>query len=79
MKRKIFCIFLNHISEGLEIKIYPGKLGEIIYKNISKKAWSQWMKRQTIIINEKKLSMINQKDRNYLKKEMIKFLFKKKY
>jgi len=33
------------------------------------------MKKQTMLINEKKLSMMNPEDRKLLEQEMIKFLF----
>lgn len=77
MKKTVFCKFLKHNAEGMDFKIYPGKLGDKIYNNISKKAWLEWLSKQTIIINEKKLNMLKIKDRKYLEKKMIDFLFKK--
>lgn len=76
MKRKVFCNFFKHYDEGMEKQTYPGKLGKKIYNNISKKAWLKWIKMQTLIINEKKLNMLNIEDRKYLENEMIKFFFK---
>ncbi|CAL4325896.1 Probable Fe(2+)-trafficking protein [Buchnera aphidicola (Protaphis terricola)] len=77
MDRKIFCIFLNKESEGHQSPPYPGKLGKKIYDQISKKAWNQWLIEQTKLINEKKLNMINKKDRKKIEKYMKLFLFKK--
>ncbi|CAL4324573.1 putative Fe(2+)-trafficking protein [Buchnera aphidicola (Chaitophorus sp. 3695)] len=78
MKRKIYCVFFKKKMTGLKYIVYPGKLGEKIYKNISKKAWNQWIKKQTILINENKLNMLNLKDQKIIYKKMYNFLFKKK-
>ncbi|AKC59818.1 oxidative damage protection protein [Blochmannia endosymbiont of Polyrhachis (Hedomyrma) turneri] len=77
MKKIIYCSFFKKDAEALESPCYPGKLGKIIYENISKKAWIEWQKQQTILINEKKLNMINPNDRKILENEMLHFLFKK--
>ncbi|ANF17323.1 hypothetical protein XW81_02565 [Buchnera aphidicola (Schlechtendalia chinensis)] len=78
MNTKIFCQFFNKYADKLERKPYPGKIGDKIYKKISKDAWKQWMFQQTKMINEKKLNMFNINDRKILENYMIKFLFKKK-
>ncbi|KYP97118.1 oxidative damage protection protein [Sodalis-like endosymbiont of Proechinophthirus fluctus] len=75
MSRTIYCTFLNREAEGQDYQIYPGELGKRIYDTISKEAWSQWQTKQTMLINEKKLSMMNVADRKVLEKEMINFLF----
>ncbi|MBX4180901.1 oxidative damage protection protein [Sodalis sp. CWE] len=76
MKRKIYCTFLKQKAEGQEIQCYPGELGKRIYDNISAEAWAKWQTRQTIMINEKKLNMLDSLDRKFLEEEMIRFLFK---
>ncbi|WP_034916893.1 MULTISPECIES: oxidative damage protection protein [Erwinia] len=75
MSRTIFCTFLQRDAEGQDFQLYPGETGKRIYNEISKEAWSQWMSKQTMLINEKKLSMMNPDDRKQLEQEMIKFLF----
>ncbi|PPI88520.1 oxidative damage protection protein [Candidatus Pantoea edessiphila] len=77
MSRIIFCSFLKCKTEGLDTKVYPGIIGKRIYNEISKQAWQKWINKQTILINEKKLNLINDKDRKILENEMIDFLFKK--
>lgn len=74
--RIIYCTFLQCKAEGFDIQFFPGKLGKYIFENISKQAWVQWQNKQTMLINEKKLSMINTADRTILEQEMINFLFK---
>lgn len=73
--RTIFCTYLKKKTLGLDYQFYPGKIGEKIYNEISQEAWQLWIKKQTKIINERKLNMFLEKDRNKLEKEMIKFLF----
>ncbi|MCR3755399.1 MAG: putative Fe(2(+))-trafficking protein [Sodalis sp. Psp] len=75
MKRMIYCTFLKRKAEGQDFQFYQGELGKHIYENISKEAWSQWQSKQTMLINEKKLSMVNVDDRQILEQEMIHFLF----
>lgn len=58
-----------------DFQLYPGDVGKRIYNEISKEAWGEWMKKQTMLINEKKLNMMNVDDRKLLEEEMIKFLF----
>lgn len=78
MPRIIFCTFLKKKSEGQDYQYYPGKLGKKIYNQISKEAWKQWIVKQTILINEKKLNMYNISDQEEIEKQMKLFLFKKK-
>ncbi|WP_343188601.1 oxidative damage protection protein [Buchnera aphidicola (Neophyllaphis varicolor)] len=78
MKNKIFCKFLKKISKKQENKVYPGKLGDKIFKEISEEAWKIWTLQQTIIINEKQLNMLKREDRQIIENEMINFLFKNK-
>ena len=75
MSRTIFCTFLKKDAEGEDFQLYPGEIGKRIYNEISKEAWSQWITKQTMLINEKKLSMMNIEDRKLLEQEMVNFLF----
>jgi Fe-S cluster biosynthesis and repair protein YggX len=75
MARTIFCSFLQRESEGLDRIPYPGELGQRIYDNISKDAWQQWVRHQTMLLNEYRLSPIDPKARKFLVEEMEKFLF----
>jgi len=75
MSRTIFCTFLQRDAEGQDFQLYPGEVGKRIYNEISKEAWAEWMKKQTMLINEKKLNMMNVDDRKLLEADMIKFLF----
>lgn len=75
MARTIYCSYLQRESEGLDRIPYPGDLGQRIYDNISKDAWQQWVRHQTMLLNEYRLSPIDPKARKFLVEEMEKFLF----
>jgi Fe-S cluster biosynthesis and repair protein YggX len=75
MPRTIYCSFLQREAEGLDRVPYPGELGQRIYANISKDAWQQWLRHQTMLLNEYRLSPIDPKARQFLVGEMEKFLF----
>jgi Fe-S cluster biosynthesis and repair protein YggX len=75
MTRTIHCIKLNKQADGLDFPPYPGELGKKIYQGISKEAWQLWLGRQTMLINEYRLSMLDQKAREFLATEMERFLF----
>lgn len=75
MSRIIYCQFLKEESEGLDLQLYPGELGKRIFNEISKLAWQEWLKKQTMLINENKLNMMNPEHRKKIENEMVKFLF----
>lgn len=75
MARMIHCTYLKREAEGLDRAPYPGPLGQRIHANISKEAWQLWLRHQTMLINEYRLSPIEPKARQFLVEEMEKFLF----
>ena len=75
MTRMVQCVKLKKEAEGLERAPYPGELGKRILESVSKEAWQQWMRHQTILINENRLSPIDPSHRAFLEKEMEKFFF----
>jgi Fe-S cluster biosynthesis and repair protein YggX len=75
MSRMVNCVVLKKEAEGLDKAPYPGELGQRIYENASKEAWQMWMKQQTMLMNENRLSPIDPKHRQFLLEEMEKFFF----
>jgi len=75
MSRMVQCVYLNQEAEGLDRTVYPGELGQRIYDNVSKQAWGEWLKHQTMLINEYRLTPIEPKARKFLEEEMEKFFF----
>lgn len=78
MARTVFCEYLKKEADGLDFQFYPGELGKRIFDSISKQAWSEWIKKQTMLVNEKKLNMMNPEHRKLLETEMVNFLFEGK-
>jgi Fe-S cluster biosynthesis and repair protein YggX len=66
---------LKQPAEGLDYAPYPGELGQRIFDNVSKQGWQQWLKHQTMLLNEYRLSPIEPKARKFLVAEMEKFFF----
>lgn len=78
MARTVFCEYLKQDAEGLDFQLYPGDIGTRIYNGISKQAWAEWQKKQVMLINEHKLSMLKVEDRQLLEDAMVGFLFEGK-
>lgn len=75
MTRMVQCVKLGKEAEGLERIPYPGELGKKIFETVSKEAWQMWIDRQTMLMNENRLSPIDPKAKQFLLDEMKKFLF----
>jgi Fe-S cluster biosynthesis and repair protein YggX len=75
MTRTVHCVVLGKEAEGLGYMPYPGELGQRIYDNVSKEGWQRWVRHQTMLINEYRLSPVDPKARKFLQAEMEKFFF----
>ncbi|WP_308365140.1 MULTISPECIES: oxidative damage protection protein [unclassified Microbulbifer] len=74
MPRTVFCRKYQQEMEGLDAPPFPGPKGQDVFENISKKAWKEWLAHQTLLINEKRLNMMEPSSRAYLAEQMAKFL-----
>ncbi len=75
MARMVKCVKLGHEAAGLDVPAYPGPLGKRIFDNVSKEAWEGWKRHQTMLINENRLNLADQKARKYLAEQMEKYFF----
>jgi len=75
MARMVKCIKLGVEAEGLDFPPMPGELGKRLYENVSKEAWQQWIKLQTMLINENRLSLADPAARKYLAEQVEKHFF----
>ncbi len=75
MPRTIQCVYLKKEAEGLDFAPYPGDLGKRIYNSISKEAWQLWLRHQTMLVNENRLNLADQRARQYLAGQMELFFF----
>ena len=70
MARTVQCIKLGVEAEGLDFPPYPGELGKRIWQQVSKEAWAEWMRQQTMLVNEYRLNLSDPKARKYLSQQM---------
>jgi len=75
MARTVQCIKLGREAEGLDLPPMPGPLGKRIWENVSKEAWAQWVKHQTMLINENRLNLADPRARQYLAEQVEKHFF----
>ena len=75
MGEMVNCVRLKQEAEGLDRQPYPGELGKRVFENVSKEGWQQWLKHQTMLLNEYRLSPMDPKSRAFLEEEMEKFFF----
>ena len=75
MARMVNCVKLGREAEGLDFPPYPGELGKRIYENVSKEAWAQWLKHQTMLVNENRLSLADVRARKWLAEQIEKHFF----
>ncbi len=75
MARMVKCVKLGREAEGLDVPTYPGELGKRIFENVSKEAWAAWLKHQTMLVNENRLNLADQRARKYLAAQMEKHFF----
>lgn len=75
MSRTVYCVRLGREAEGLDRPTYPGELGRRIFEQVSKSAWQDWLRHQTMLINEQRLSPIDPKARRFLEEQMERYFF----
>jgi len=75
MTRTVQCIKLGVEAEGLERQPYPGELGKRIFEQVSKQAWADWLKHQTMLVNENRLNLADARARQYLARQMENHFF----
>ena len=75
MARTVQCVKLGREAEGLERPTYPGALGQRIFEQVSKEAWQAWIRHQTMLVNENRLSLADAHARKYLAKQMENYFF----
>jgi Fe-S cluster biosynthesis and repair protein YggX len=75
MTRMIHCIKLGKEAEGLDFPPVPGELGRRIFESVSKEAWQQWQRHQTMLLNENRLSLADPRARKYLLTQMEQYFF----
>ena len=75
MTRTVRCVKLGRDAPGFDAPPYPGELGQRIFESVSREAWQEWIRRQTMLINENRLSPRDPEARRFLERQMEAFLF----
>jgi len=75
MARMVKCVKLGREAEGMDFAPMPGELGKRIFENVSKEAWQQWIRHQTMLINENRLNLADPRARQYLAEQVQKHFF----
>ena len=75
MARTVKCVKLGREAEGLDFPPYPGELGKRIWENVSKEAWAQWLRQQTMLVNENRLNLADPRARKYLMEQTERHFF----
>jgi Fe-S cluster biosynthesis and repair protein YggX len=75
MARMVKCVKLGREAEGLDFPPYPGEMGPRIFENVSKEGWAGWLKHQTMLVNENRLSLADPRARKYLMEQTEAYFF----
>ena len=75
MARTVKCIKLGREAEGLDFPPMPGELGKRSFEIVSKEAWQQWVRYQTMLGNENRLNLADARARKYLAEQLEKHFF----
>ena len=75
MPRTVQCIKLGREAEGLEKPPLKGPLGQKVFENVSKQAWTQWLEHSKMLINEYRLDLTSEKGQGIWFTEMEKYFW----
>ncbi len=75
MARTVNCVKLGREADGMDFPPMPGELGKKLFESVSKEAWAQWIRMQTMIINENRLNLADAAHRKYLAEQVEKHFF----
>ena len=70
----VHCVKCGQDREGLAAPPFGGELALQVHAKICKPCWSEWIGRQTMIINEYRLNVVDPQAQESLLNEMKQFL-----
>ena len=76
---KVFCKKFQEELDAMTLPPLPGEKGEELMQNYSQAAWNEWIKLQTMLINERHLDLSDKENRKWLSEQMALFLENKDY
>ena len=69
----VLCAKYNKELPALDKAPFPGPAGQEILEKVSAQAWNDWMNFQTILINENRLNLMDEKAREFLAEKRNKY------
>jgi Fe-S cluster biosynthesis and repair protein YggX len=75
MARTVQCIKLGREAEGLEKPPLKGPLGQRVFDNVSKQAWTMWLEHSKMLINEYRLDLTSDQGQKIWFTEMEKYFW----
>jgi Fe-S cluster biosynthesis and repair protein YggX len=75
MAHMVFDTRFKTEMEGLDEPPFDSDFGQKIYKNVSKKSWSEWVERQKMLLNEYRLQPWTREAQEFLVEQMSEFFF----
>ena len=75
MTHMVHFIKLGKEAPGMKFPPLQNELGKRIYDNVSQEAWDGWLRYQTMIINENRLSLADPRAREYISQQMENYFF----
>jgi Fe-S cluster biosynthesis and repair protein YggX len=73
--RTVFCVKFQKNLPGLDVKPWPGPLGDKIFENVSAQAWKLWEERQKMILNEYRLMPWQKEAQELVARQLEDFFF----
>lgn len=73
--RMIYCVKLGKEAPAMKFQPLPNALGKRIFDSVSQEAWEGWVRYQTMLINENRLSLADPQAREYIAKQMENYFF----
>ncbi len=74
MTRTVFCRKRQAELPGLPFPPFPGARGQALFETVSQEAWQEWLKHQTLLINENRLNLMEPSTRDFLAEQLERYL-----
>ena len=70
------CVYLKREARRARFsRPIPASSASASTRSVSKEAWAAWLKHQTMLVNENRLNLADQRARQYLARQMENFFF----
>jgi Fe-S cluster biosynthesis and repair protein YggX len=71
----VMCRKLGRMGTALARAPVPGVLGQKLLADVSEEAWREWLKHQTMLINENRLNPLKAEARAFLLNELERYFY----